>query len=397
MKVLMIGDYEPQIGGPAHVVRHLARCLSREHAVSVIHMESPPYAAGPGHRSDGPVQVWQERLWVPGRLVLLQGILQKVKRALLLRDGLDLYHAHGPFNALIGLLDRKRPLVLTCHGYLTLESVANGEIRPGSIRFHIYRWVERWAVQRADAVIAVGSRLRDWVVRELGADPEKVFFVPNGVDTKRFAAFDARGERERFGISRNDFVVVFVKSFTEQSGIRYLLTAIREAHARRPSIRLIAIGGGPLGEELRETISREGMEGFVSLTDRIPHGEIPRYLNMADCCVAPSIPVGGAEEVFPLGVLEAMACGKPVVATAIGGLKEILEGGDGIGLLVPPMDAGALADAIVDLADHVPRAKALGENARRHVEATYTWERVSAETLHVYEYALASRRERSEA
>ncbi len=392
MKILMIGDYEPQIGGPANAVRHLARYLSREHTVSVIHMESPPYAMGLGHWADGPVQVWQERLWMPGRLVLLQGILQKVKRALLLRNGVDLYHAHGPFNALIGLLDRTRPLVLTCHGYLTLESVANGEIRPGSIRFRIYRWVEKRTVQRADAIVAVGNRLRDWVIRELDADPNKVFFVPNGVDPESFAPFDASAERERLGYSRDDFLVVFVKAFTEQSGIRYLLTAIREAHARRPAIRLIAIGGGALKEELRDIISREKVDGFVSLIDRVPNDAIPRYLNLADCYAAPSIPVGGAEEVFPLGLIEAMACGKPVVATAIGGLKEILEGGDNVGLLVPPTDPGALADAIVELADHPLRANRMGENARAYIVSNYTWGNVCGGTMKVYASAIAAHR-----
>lgn len=186
MRILMIGDYEPQVGGPSTVVQNISSYLSREHDVSVINMEQLPYSLGLGHWFDGEISVWQEKLWFPGTQTVIQGAIQKTKRALLLRDHVDLYHAHSPFNALVGLFDRSRPLVLTFHGYPTLESLSKGTIKPNSLKFKIYRWIEKRTVDRADAIIVVGKRQIEWLVNELGADVQKIFYVPNGVNINKF-------------------------------------------------------------------------------------------------------------------------------------------------------------------------------------------------------------------
>jgi len=387
MRILIIGEYKPQVCGPAHVVLNLASYLSREHEVSVINMEDPPYPRGLGHWLDGDVQVWQETLWFLNTQTIIQGAIQKTKRAFLLRNHVDLYNAHGPFNALIGLIDRSKPLVLTFHGYSSLETLSKGIIKPKSFKFRVYRWVERRTVQRADAIIAVGTRQKRWIIDELGADPHKIFHVPNGVDLERFNPHDKRDCRNKFDYSPVDDLVIFIKSYSEQSGIRYLLQAIRIINQRRPSIKLMAIGGGQLKEEMSELARSLEIEESVLFLDRVSNEQIPFLLNMADVYISPSIPMGGAEEVFPLGLLEAMACGKPVIATGIGGQKEIIEGGDNVGILIPPSDPGAIADAVIELFCDPEKAKEMGKNARKYVESTYSWENAYKDTVLVYQYA----------
>jgi glycosyltransferase involved in cell wall biosynthesis len=387
MRVLMIGDYKPQVGGPANVVQHIASFLSQDHDVSVINMEQPPYPRGLGHWFDGKISVWQEKLWLPSNLIVILGAIQKTKRALLLRNQVDLYHAHGPFNALIGLIDRSKPLVITFHGYPTLESLFNGTIKPNSLKFKIYRWIEKKTVDRADAIIVVGKRQKEWLINDLGAYPNKVFQVPNGVDIIKFRPIPVTDHNSNFGFAKDTKIIIFVKAFTAQSGISYLIHSIPKIQASYPNIGILAIGGGPLQGKLENDIDNMNLREVVKLIPRVPNDSIPCYLNKADIFISPSIPFGKAEETFNISLIEAMACGKPVIATAVGGPKEIIEGGDDVGILIPPKDPDAIANAVIELLNNPDRAKKLGENARKYVMSTYTWEKVCQGTLRVYEYA----------
>lgn len=387
MRILMIGDYKPQVGGPANVVQHISSELSQEHKISVINMEQSPYSLGLGHWYDEKVSVWQEKLWLPHTQVVIQGAIQKAKRAFLLRDQVDLYHAQGPFNALIGLLDRSKPLVLTLHGYPTLESLSNGTIKPDSLKFKIYRWIEKKTVERADAIIVVGMRQKEWLVNEMGVDPKKIFQVSNGVDIQKFKPIMTPDLKKNFGFLADSKIIIFVKAFTEQSGICYLLQSIPKIQVYYPRIGLVAIGGGPLQRTLENNIKCMNLNNVVKLMERIPNDSIPDCLNSADIFVSPSIPMGKTEETFNISLIEAMACELPVIATAIGGPKEILEGGDNVGILIPPKDPDAIADAVITLLNNPTRAKKMGENARKYVETTYSWERVYTRTRKVYEFA----------
>lgn len=383
----MIGDYKPQVGGPANVVQHLSSYLSREHEVSIINMEELPYPRGLGHWFDGKISVWQEKLWFPHNQTVIQGAIQKTKRALLLRNKVDLYHAHGPFNALIGLFDRSKPLVVTFHGYPILESLSRGTIKPNSLKFKIYRWIEKKTVERADAIIVVGKRQKEWLVNEIEVDPNKLFQVPNGVDILKFSPIRSKDLNPKFGSSEETKIIIFVKAFTEQSGIGYLIQSIPKIRGYYPSIRLLAIGGGPLQSKLEADIEHMDLKGIVKLIGRVSNESIPQYLHKADVFISPSIPLGKTEETFNISLIEAMACGKPVIATAVGGPKEIIEGGDNVGILIPPEDPDAIADAVIKLLDDPAKAKRMGENARKYVVATYSWEIAYKKTLQVYEYA----------
>ena len=109
MNILMIGDYKPQVGGPAHVVQNIVNKLKEKNKIYVVNMEERGCPTGLGHWNDDGVEVYQEKLWFPNSQTVLQRVIQKTKRALLLRKKVDLYHAHGVFDASIGFIDRKKP------------------------------------------------------------------------------------------------------------------------------------------------------------------------------------------------------------------------------------------------------------------------------------------------
>ena len=175
------------MGGPSNVVQNLARHLSRQHQLSVINVEERPYPTGLGHWLDGNVDVWQEKVsFLDGRVVIPAAI-QKTKRAFLLRNQVDLCHAHCPSDALVEIINPRKPLVLTLHGYPTPEILLNGTMKPNSLRFRALQWIEKNAIKRADAIIVVGMALKKWVIDEFGVDPHKIFYIPNGVNVEEFS------------------------------------------------------------------------------------------------------------------------------------------------------------------------------------------------------------------
>lgn len=386
MRILMIGDYKPQVGGPANVVQYIASYLSREHEVSVIYMEEPPYPQGLGHWFDGNVSVWQERLWFTGTQTVIQGAIQKTKRALLLRDQVDLYHAHGPFNALIGLLDRSKPLVLTFHGYPTLESLFVGTIRPNSLKFKIYRWIEKKTVNRADAIIVVGKKQKDWLVDELGAEVQKVFHVPNGVNVSEFyptSPSELTKTVQKYALHGKK-CLLFSKHFSPRYGAEYLVKALPIIVKVYPNTVCVMTNDDPWRESIISLAKDLGVYDHLVMPGRVGLDELLALYTICDVYVHPSI---NDQETFGIALIEAMAAGKPVIATAVGGPKEIIEGGDNVGILIPPKDPDAIASSVVEVLKNPVKYRNMGENARRYVLSTYTWESSYRETLRVYDYA----------
>lgn len=391
MRILMIGEYKPRIEGPANVVVNLSAQLSKEHTVSVICFEHPSYAMGLGHWVDGKVDVWQERILYPGAFVFVQGWLQKTKRAFRLRKSVDVYHAHGYLDALIGLIDRSKPLVITYHGLPIQEALAAGWLREGTLELHIYQAIERAVLRRADAVIVLNGRIRQWMLTQQKIDASKLFTIPNGVDISSFNPGSENVQADAEGPERPPRRIVFVKRLNEQSGVTYLVQSMITIKERFPDAQLILVGDGPLREELERTVQANHLEGNVRFIGRVTNDSVPQYLRESDIYVLPSVPQGEAEETFSLSLIEAMACGKAVIATSIGGNKEILGNSKEIGVLVPPKDPDAIAMEVIRLLNDPARIKRMGENARNFVISSLTWNKVAASTVEVYRSAMRER------
>lgn len=385
-KIAIIGFYKPKTNGPSTHIQELASFLKRDNEIIVINMWEKGFPFLSKWNDEG-IEVYQEKLWYPYKFTVIQTFVRTAIRAFLIRKDLDLFHSHGIFFSGICFLYKKKPVVLTIHGYSSQETVSHGRIKKDSFVFKVMRWIEKMVILRADAVIVVSSKLKEWVIQELNAEKQKIFVIPNGIDPEKFKPFDASSVRTNLGFSINDKIIIFVKAFTEQSGIKYLIQAIPHIYKEHPEIKLLAIGGGPLSAELMKEVERLNLKNQVKLLDSVPNAKIPLYLNASDIFVFPSIPLSQAEETFGISLIEAMACGKPVIATSIGGPKEIIEGGDNVGVLIPPNDFKAISESVIKLLDHPHQAKIIGENARRYVTSKYSWDIVFEEIQKVYTYA----------
>ena len=207
---------------------------------------------------------------------------------------------------------------------------------------HVYTrafWRRRMiaaALTRAAGVVAVSSELKDQVVR-LGVDPANVHVIPNGVDTAQFTPMDPVTCRTRLGLPERVRRVVFIGNLVPVKGLDTLLDAFA---ALPDDVALSIVGEGPLREALTSSVEAKRLSGRVTLVGARPHREMPLWLNAADVVCLPS-----RNEGCPNVVIEALACGRPVVGTRVGGIPELLHRAE-CGVLVTPNDARTLADGL---------------------------------------------------
>jgi len=230
----------------------------------------------------------------------------------------------------------KKPVVMTMHGYLTLEGVANGRYKKNSMMFKVERWMEKKAVERADAIIAVGKTLREWIIKELGANADKVFYVPNGIDPEIFKPIPT--EKNPLAEKYKGFpILLFTKHFSPRYGAKDLILAFKKIVEEYPDAKLIMLGDDKWRREIINYTFNVGLKNNVIFPGRVENNVVPYYLSLADVFINPT----AENETFGISVIEAMACEKPVVATAVGGPKEIMEEGirqmgKPVGILAPP-------------------------------------------------------------
>jgi teichuronic acid biosynthesis glycosyltransferase TuaC len=195
----------------------------------------------------------------------------------------------------------------------------------------------KWAFPRAKRVVAVSRPLRDAAVA-LGAAPDRVDIVPNGVDTDSFKPADRAEARRELGVPPDARVVLFVGRIDREKGAVDLVRAFCLGASRLRGVQLVMVGDGPAVEECRR-LSRDAGVTAIFKGAR-PHAEVPRWLAACDVMALPSWHEG-----TPNVVLEAIACGRRVVATRVGGIPHVITS-DRLGILVPPKDPAALARAL---------------------------------------------------
>ncbi|MDI6916880.1 MAG: glycosyltransferase family 4 protein [Thermoplasmatales archaeon] len=390
-KIAMIGAYPPaHSGGVATHIYELSKELSKYNMIKVITTDREEKCW-----NDSQVQIHQEQLWYPHRYTTLQNMFQTTKRAYLLRKNTDLCHAHGFFYSGIGFLDKQKPIVLTVHGYASLETVSRGRIKPNSIQFKFMRWIEKKAVERADAIIAVDKRIYDWIINELNGDTEKVFHIPNGVDIEKFHP-DLNGSKIRGEYHlESKPLILFVKALSPKNGPSVAVKAMKEIIKVYPEATLLIVGDGSLKGKLLNFTKELKIEKNIIFCGMKSNNEAPYYYAASDIIVVPSVRIAGVEEATSITMLEGMASGKPVVASNIGGLKEIIGGSDDrIGVLFDEGDHKDMAEKVIHLLDNKSVRTEIGKNAREYVGSKHTWEKVVEEISKVYQYALDTHKNR---
>ena len=292
----------------------------------------------------------------------------------------DILHAHSPvLTALAASGVAKRhglPLMYEIRAFWEDAAVGNGTGCEGTLKYRAIRALETRAVRRADAVAVICEGLRaDLVAR--GIDAAKIIVSPNGVDLELFGdpppRDDALARELGLGDAPADLDVIgFIGSFYDYEGLDVLIAAMPGLVARNPKQRLVLVGGGPMDAALRAQAAASSAASAIHFIGRVPHEQVERYYSLIDVLVYPRKAMRLTELVTPLKPLEAMAQGKLVAASNIGGHRELIE--DGVtGTLFAPDDAGALVESVSGLFAERDGWDARRAAARRFVERERNW------------------------
>lgn len=245
------------------------------------------------------------------------------------------------------------------------------------------RWACRLVNRLAHCVTAVAEAVREHVHREEGCPLDKMVVIPNGVDAEQFRGAAVPTVDEFPGMAGDGKVVGTITRLVWKRGHEELIEAAALVARGEPAARLVIVGDGPLRPALERRAKERGLNGTVRFLGAVPRAA--RLLPHFDVFVLSSVWEGMSN-----GLLEAMAAGRPVVATRVGGNPEVIVDGES-GLLVPPRDPQAMADAVLRLLRDPELARRMGAAASRRVEAEFTLPRMVGRLERLYDELLAQR------
>jgi len=376
--LVLTREYPPHVyGGAGVVVDELTRALSRRMAVEVrCFGERPPDAGEDGVAVHG-YAPWG-RLSAGADGPRFAPALETLSIALAMaRDPVDadVAHAHTWYADMAGLWIRtlyRIPLIVTLHSMEPLRPWKADQLGTGYL---LSSWIEKTAVEAADRVIAVSRQMREDILAHFSVDPAKVVVIHNGIDPERFRRTERRDALDRFGV-RTPYVL-FVGRVTDQKGIFHLLEAAKLLPA---GVRVVLCASAPDTPEIEERLRRAlpAHPNVVWINEMVPHDVVVQLYSHAAVFACPSV-----YEPFGLINLEAMACETPVVASAVGGILEVVVDGE-TGLLVAPARPEALAAALTRVLEDPPLGRSMGRAGRQRVEERFSWARVAERTEQVY-------------
>lgn len=388
MKVLHVFDHTIPLHS-GYTFRSLA-LLRGQRALGweTFHLSSPKHSAGLGDKAGGAledtVDGWHfyrtpdlptSSLPVLREAQLMKSVERRLEAvASQLRP--DVIHAHSPvLNALPALKVGERlgiPVVYEVRAFWEDAAVDHGSTHEGSVRYRLTRAMETRALKRAAHVFTICEGLRqDIVARGLPADGVTV--IPNAVDIEAFTPSGEPDEalKAQLGLS-GCTVLGFIGSFYAYEGLDLLVEALPAVLAAKPDVRVLLVGGGPQDAALKAQVAQLGLSDRVVFTGRVPHAEVQRYYDLVDLLVYPRHSMRLTELVTPLKPLEAMAQGRLLLASDVGGHRELIRDGD-TGKLFRAGSAPALAQAALDLLAAPQTWPAVRAAGRRFVETERNW------------------------
>jgi alpha-maltose-1-phosphate synthase len=391
---LFTNEYPPNVYGGAGVhVEYLSQALARRIAVEV--------------RCFGDQRIDTPNLVVRGYAKWTDasentdprfgGALDAFHRSLAMaKDSIDadVVHCHTWYTDMGGLLASKLwgvPYVLSIH---SLEPLRPWKVEQLGNAYHLSSWMERTALEQADAVIAVSAETRDDVVRLFDVDAGKVHVIHNGIDLAEYRPTGATDALERHGIDATRPYVLFVGRITRQKGIIHLVDAVPEID---PEVQIVLCAGAPdtpeIGREMAVRVAEVSArrKGVIWIREMLPRSDVIQLYEHAAVFCCPSV-----YEPFGIINLEAMACETAVVASRVGGIPEVVVPGE-TGLLVDlalkpgtfePVDpaafSSALASAINRLAADPNLRARMGRQGRQRAQERFSWDAIAETTLDLY-------------
>ena len=307
------------------------------------------------------------------------------------KEKIDLIHSHSPLlNGLPALWVARRlkiPLVYEARAFWEDAAVDHATFTEGSFRYRISRALETFLFKNTDRTVTICEAMRQELITR-GVSLEKISVVPNGVNLDEFEPLvRSSALAGRLGLNGGP-VFGFVGSFYRYEGLRFLVESFPKIRAQIPHARLLLVGGGEEDEQLKSLAAAQG-DG-VLFTGRVPHPEVNDYYSLIDVFICPRLKMRLTDLVTPLKPLESMAMGKAVLASDVGGHKELIDN-ERTGVLFKAENSDDLVAQSVRLARDTTLRAELGEAGRRFVSNERSWAKLAERYVDIYSQLLASK------
>lgn len=288
-----------------------------------------------------------------------------------IKDDYDLIHAHCHlfFSTIMASLVRRigsPPLIITTHGIMSASA-------PDWFNMLYMKTIGKWALKSADRIICYTQMEKEKLVDMLKIDSEKISVIPNGVNIDLFHPdpdTDKRSDQSKA------ITILWVGRFVRGKGVEYIIQAAKKLVKEVPDLKILLVGDGPSKEKIKSLIEKFDLNKNVIIKENIANENMPKIYQKSDIFVLPSLNEG-----VPKTLLEAMACGKPVIISEFPHLAELIKNA---ALTFPKGDVHALADKIMSLIRDKELAKELGNNGRKKIVEDHSWENTVLKTIELY-------------
>lgn len=379
---LALGDAPVVVSGPNHQVRYPG---ATDEVINSVRYLRTQLDEGIG------VRALRGRWPVARELYIVRSMKKRILRALA-SEHFDIVHSHSPvLCGLAALQAAKRmgvPFVYEIRAFWEDAAVDQDKTSVQSARYHVSRAMEQYVVQHAHAVVGIAASILS-ELKQRGVDQRKLFHVPNGVDTTKFQPMARNSDlADKLGLGDSP-VLGFIGSLFNFEGISWLVRATVELHKRGADFNLLLIGHGEDEAQVRQEIANAGAESYIIFAGTVPHEQIRDYYSVIDVLVYPRRSVRLTELVTPLKPLEAMALGRTVLGSSVGGVRELVRNGD-TGVLFAPEDIDDFCLQTQKLLADPEWRRALAERAREMVLREKQWTAIASRYQKVYEFAQGS-------
>jgi PEP-CTERM/exosortase A-associated glycosyltransferase len=304
----------------------------------------------------------------------------------------DIIHAHSPaLNGLAALKAGRKsglPVVYEVRAFWEDAAVDHGTCKEDDLRYRLTRKMETHVVKNASAVTTICQGLRGDLINR-GFDESKFTVIANAVNVEQFDVISAEDKANNANLASelkltDCHVLGFLGSFYAYEGLDLVIAAMPEIIAKNPKARLLLVGGGPQEENLKQQVILLGLEEKVVFTGRVEHHDVGKYYSLVDLLVYPRKVMRLTDLVTPLKPLEAMAQGKPVLASDVGGHKELISDNE-TGFLFKAGDVNQLSQRVIELLADEDKLSSVLINGREYVENVRNWANSVSNYLPLYQ------------
>lgn len=390
MKILLATAYDyPHLGGlSVHLTTLKSGLESRGHTVDIVSFSDVPKWKRDGVVR-GPAFVLNKMKKGSGYVWTLnrrKDELQSLIKDKIASGQYDIINAQDAYTALAAL-EFDVPVVSTVHGYLTFEGISKGTVMEDTPEADELMQAERKSYRSVREVITVDTRIKEYIEKETGTIGN---MIKNFIDVESFKPeIERRDEfRAKYDFDKEDLIFFVPRRLTKKNGVIYPILSLPAVLEKFPNARVVFAGTGEMMDTMKAKAAELGISDRVTMVGAVDHTDMIEYYALSNVALVPSIYSAGVEEATSISALEAMGSGVPLIACAVGGLKEIIEDGTD-GLLVEEQNVEALSDAMIKLLENPAYGQQLADTARDKIVADYSHFAAAEKYESIYKKALA--------